>query len=554
MTQVPRLLGNGRRRSAAFVALTGIGQAVAAGVAAFATRAIFAALHDPMADLPIGPLLALFLAGLGVAGLVWLERVTAERLGQDYAIALRQRIFSHLTRMPASAVANKRQGALALRFVGDLSAARNWVGLGLSRLIVAAVVLPGAAIVLFLLNPIFAAVALVPLLVAAAAMGAVAAAVAPTHRRLRRRRANLAIDMMERVAAGPELRLLGRVQSELKRLKRRAGEVRDAAVRRVTYAAGLRAVPDVGTAAAGALVLLAAAVTGTPAAEAAAALAVLGILARPMRALASVWDRRCAWRIAREKIERLLSMPTLKRVSPTPQSDMGPVAVTFEKVSKGLLQSFYGTAAAGAKVAIYGRNGVGKSTCLALAAGLEEADSGRVLIGGADLQDVRGRTGTFYVGPHSPMLQGSLRRALTLGLKRRPDDTEVDAVGRSFGLGRLFDAAEGLDLRIAEGGRNLSSGEVRRVQLVRAALSEPRLLLLDEPESGLDAAGRAALWRLVKQTTATVLVATADVSQAPRFDLLWYLENGRLRHQGAVQDLRARLGTGTSVGWWANVA
>ena len=541
VTQVPAVFGEGRARGVVLVTASAVGQALAAGVAAFATRDIFAALHHGDGGIPVLSLLFLFLAGAAVAGLRVFGRVVAERLGQDYAISVRRSLFRHLTRMPSGAVAKRRTGALALRFVGDLATARNWVALGVTGAISAAIVIPGAAIVLAALNPALAAATAAPLLVAIAIMAAGAPLLGPIHRQFRKRRANLAIDMMERVSTAPELLLMGRDKIELENLERRGRDLRLAAVERAGAAACLRSLPEFGTAAAAAALLWVAFVSGAAPAEAAGALAVLGILVQPMRDLANVWDRRCAWRIAREKLENVLSSPPLEFSNDTqaPRRD-GPARVAFKGVWKGELSGFDATLEPGRKVAILGPTGAGKSTCLALAAGLEQAERGAVEFDGVDIRALplaERQRAVVYIGPRSPILQGSLRRALTLGIAPRPDDAAIEAAARAFGLGGVLDRLGGLEARISAGGHNLSSGEARRVHIVRAALGRPRLLLLDEADGALDAAGREAVRQIVRSTAATTLQVTHDLHLARSAEVLWYIEGGALAAQGAPDDL-----------------
>ena len=69
-----------------------------------------------------------------------------------------------------------------------------------------------------------------------------------------------------------------------------------------------------------------------------------------------------------------------------------------------------------------------------------------------------------YVGPRSPILQGSLRRALTLGVSPRPDDDTIHAMAARFGLGALIERLGGLGGRVGESGRTLSDGSIRRIR------------------------------------------------------------------------------------------
>lgn len=218
MSRLPRITGDGRTRGLAGIVALAVGQAVAAGVAAFATRDVFAALGDSATALPVLALVFIAAAGLAIAVLRYAERVVAERVGQDYVAALRLLLFRHLTRVSARDLAQRRNGALSLRFVGDLSAVRSWVSLGLARLISALIVLPAATGVLFLLNPAFGIAAAVPIALGLLMMALFGRQLGPAHKRLRSRRARLAADMSERIPHAPELRLLGRVRTETRHL------------------------------------------------------------------------------------------------------------------------------------------------------------------------------------------------------------------------------------------------------------------------------------------------------------------------------------------------
>jgi ABC-type multidrug transport system fused ATPase/permease subunit len=545
MNHLPSITGQGRGRGIALISLLALGQAAAAGVAAFATRDVFLAFRDASDALPLAALAMIAAAGLVIAGLRVGERVVAERVGQAYAAALRLRLFNHLTRMSARDVASRRSGGLAMRFVGDLAAVRGWVSLGIARLVSAAIVLPIAGGVLFLLNPDLGWAATAPIVIGLLVMALAGPRLGPAHRRLRERRARLAADMSERIPHAPELRLLGRLDTERRHLLRRTERLVESAMTRARGAALLRAIPDAVSGIAAAAVFLAALNSGAAGAEAAAALAMLGLVLQPMRDLAGVWDRQRAWVAARDKCDALLSTPTLRRprgkgTDPVPDA---PPAVCFSSVSAGRLVGVDITAPAGAAIAIVGGNGAGKSTLLGLAAGLEQPRDGAVTIGqrpAAGLTALERRRLVALVGTRSPILAGSLRRALTMGGAQRPDDAEILAEAGRFGLDHVIERLGGLDGRVAEGGRNLSAGEARRILLTRAALARPRLMLLDEPDDALDADGPALVEQLVRGGGATVLMVTHNPELARRMDLAWCVEDGRIIDSGPPDVVLAR--------------
>ncbi len=547
--RLPRISGEGRRPGILLVAVLALGQAAAAGIAAFATHDVFAAFRQAAgreneAGLPLLALGLILAAGFAIAGLRVAERLVAERVGQSYAASLREKLFKHLSRMSARTLSARRKGALSMRFVGDLAAVRGWVSLGVARLISAAIVLPVTGSVLYLLNPDLAKAAALPIVLGLLIMACIGPRLGPAHRRLRARRARLAADMSERAPHAPELRLLGRSEIETQHLRKRTEKLIASALERARGAALLAAVPDAVSGLAAAAVFFTALRSGATGADAAGAMAAVGLLIQPIRDLAGVWDRQRAWAAARDKCEAMLATPKLetaraKQAQPLPPR---PQALVFSEVSAGLLNRISVTAPAGRKIAIIGGNGAGKSTLLGLAAGLEQPEQGAVLFGDVKPTGLRAaerRRLLALVGKDSPILAGSLRRALTMGVPERPGDAAILAQVETFGLREALDRLGGLDGKVAEAGRKLSAGELRRLLLARAALAAPKLLLLDEPDDALDTDGPALIEDLVRANDATALIITHDLSLAARMDEIWYLEDGRLLESGPVAALLA---------------
>jgi len=509
MSGVPSLLGGGRGVQIGAVALAGIAQAAATAAAAFATRDLFAALHAGGAA-PLAALALLLAGGTVVALARVLERTVAEWLGHGYASALRHALYRHLSSASASAIARRRSGALGLRFVGDLAAARDWVGLGLTRLLSSLFVVPGAALALWVLNPALASAALPPLALSLLIMVAASPFVERLHRRLRARRARIAVSMMERVAVAAELDLMGRTPKELLRLRRDSDELRGRATARRLLGTTLRAIPEIGAAVAGAALIWQASRLGAPAADVAGMLAALAILVVPLRELGDVWDRRCAWHVAREKCGNVFAMPTVRArranggsPSARPPNEPGALSLALRGLScegPDRDRRIELSVGAGETVFLSGGSGAGKSTLLRTIAGLDAPRAGEVVHGdGTSVPTV------VFVSPRSPILQGSLRRALTLGLAPRPDDERIARAARRFALATLLERPDGLDARVGEGGRTLSDGERLRLHLARAALARPQLLVLDLPDIA-DPRSRAAVQRLLADVDATVLL------------------------------------------------
>lgn len=537
MSAMPKLLDRGRTGGVVTIIALALGQAASTGIAAFATRDVFAAFRDAASGVPVIALALVACAGLSIAVMRYRERVIAERVGQDYVAALRVQLFQHLAQVSARDIAQRRAGALSLRFVGDLSAVRNWVSLGLTRLISSLIVLPLATLALFVLNPHLGVAAAIPIAIGLAAMALAGPRLGPAHKKLRSRRARLAADMSERVPHAPELRLLGRVKTETRHIVKRTENLIDAALERARGAALLRAIPDAVSGVAAASVFVAALASGAAAAEAAGALAAVGLMIQPLRDLAGVWDRHRAWTVARDKCSTLLAVPKLASRISEDMSDLEnvPQSLAFKSAGAGNLSSIDTIARPGRKIAIIGPNGAGKSTLLSLAAGLECPERGEVLLGErktVELSTSERRKLIAYIGTRSPILAGSLRRALTMGVDGDREDETILRCAEKFGLGHVVERLGGLTGKVSEAGRNLSAGEIRRVLLTRAALSASSLLLLDEPDDALDQDGPALVEELVFETPATTLMITHNQDLARRMDEVWIVDDGRLVASG----------------------
>lgn len=171
----------------------------------------------------------------------------------------------------------------------------------------------------------------------------------------------------------------------------------------------------------------------------------------------------------------------------------------------------------GAAVALIGPNGSGKSTLLRGLLGLAERTAGRATVLGEPPERARGRVGTLpQADTRDTSLPISLRQAVTMGLYRgRGPLRPIGRAGRRAVTEAL--ARVGLDGLAHRRFGELSGGQQQRGILARALVSNPQLLLLDEPFNGLDRENRDTLLELVRELTAegrTVLVSTHDLEIA----------------------------------------
>lgn len=504
---LPGLLGHGRQRGLLAVSALTLAQGVGAGAAAFATRGLFEALHGPSV-LPFSLLVTLAASGVLIAVARVSARVTGERLGQSYARDIRLALFEHAAGMSASDVAARRSGYMSLRFVGDMTAFRNWIGLGLPRLVAGMILIPMALAVLWMLAPIFA-LATLPLVIATiGTIGFGGFHLRPLHRRLRARRARIAVDMAERMPLAPELDHLGRRRIEANRLDRKIDWMVRAAIARIRLAEALKAIPDILAGLAAMSIILSGHRSGATPGVIAGGLAAFGLMIMPLRDLATVWNLHSAWRSAAIKAESALSRRQRRPHAETRALPRGPIAIAISDFELPSGNRFALDLEAGGK-AVLDLNERDAAILFDALRGLEDVPDGRIGFSGICLGHISRdslRRRVVAITPEPPVLRGSLRRALTLGVSRRKDDAHIETLVKEAGLAGAVSRLGGLDGKLTEGGRNLSFSERMLVSLTRAMQLRPGLILVDGRIGSLENAARQNITGWLSRSGATLLL------------------------------------------------
>lgn len=256
-------------------------------------------------------------------------------------------------------------------------------------------------------------------------------------------------------------------------------------------------------------------------------------------------DRLMAQPVEREHGKRYVERPdisgrvALREVSfayPAQGSDEPPVVI------KGVNLGFE----PGERVAILGRIGSGKSTVLRLLAGLYRPTEGMVEADGIDLRqidpaDFRARVGFLAQDPR--LFKGTLRDNVLL---ERPaaDPARLGEIARLTGLDRLVSThPKGWDLPVGEAGHLLSGGQRQLVALARCLLTRPRILLMDEPTSSMDAQSELAFLRQLKGAIGdcTLVVVTHRPAVLELVDRIVVVDGGRVVMDGPRAQVLAAL-------------
>jgi len=468
---------------------------------------------------------ALLAAAVCGAWLRGRERVAAEVLGQSVTHELRQKMFDRLLAVSPGYLRNRRRGATIVRFVGDLQAIRRWVSLGAARLVVSGTTLLVCTIALAWLAPVLGALVGLVLVAFSAIVMLFAQPLEQANRDVRRHRGQLANFVTEQVAAQEVTRLHRRQRAERRRLERRSRRLGSMLIERARYLGRLDAATYAATALLTASLIALADLARTRAFSPdaiVATLVVVALLSPSLRELARVFEYRQAATVALDRIADFFGWPRANAgrsgiALREPRGD-----IEYDRVWLSEREpAFTHRIASGEHVALTGDNGVGKSTLLAVTAGLLEPQRGTIRIGNQLLVAASRESVHRHIALVSlelPLVRASLLRNLIYHRNAVADGALERVIGLC-GLEPIIARLEhGLESRIAEGGRNLSQGERQRVALARALMSAPSVLLLDEIDAHLDADSRDALIRVIREFNGTVLAVTHDATLLDAFD------------------------------------
>ena len=280
-----------------------------------------------------------------------------------------------------------------------------------------------------------------------------------------------------------------------------------------------------------------------------AATILLGRALAPVETLVAGWrslvDARSAWR----RLDQLLKdTPASERHTelPAPKGKLEVEKLVFGLKDKAILRSVSFKLESGEALALVGPSASGKSTLARLLIGVWKPLAGAVRLDGADVS----AWPRAALGPHIGYLPQDVELfggtvAENIARLGEPDSAEVvRAAQRAHVHDLILRLSKGYDTEIGEGGQALSPGQRQRIALARALYGNPRLVVLDEPNSDLDSEGEEALLRTLqglKNDGVTIVIIAHRPSLLRGADKMLVLREGMVDRYGARTEVMERI-------------
>jgi ATP-binding cassette subfamily B protein len=278
--------------------------------------------------------------------------------------------------------------------------------------------------------------------------------------------------------------------------------------------------------------------------------AYLGLFLSPLWALSRQANQIGKSLVSGERIIELLGAePTVKESPDARPAPPFAGHVAFEEVhfayedeAGEVLRGMDFEVEVGSRVALVGVSGAGKTTVTSLIARLYDPQRGSVLVDGEDIRQftLKSLRGQIAFLPQEPMLfRATVAENIAYGRSGATRE-EIERAAELAGAdGFIRELPEGYDTVLSERGESLSGGQRQRVSIARAMLREGPILILDEPQAGLDAEAAVAVeesWRALTEGRTTFVIAH-ELRLVRSVDRILVIEDGRVAEAGTHEDL-----------------
>ncbi len=498
--------------------------------------------------------IAIVVAGLARLGLSAARRLVAGRVSLDVEVDLRGHLYGALQSLELAFFDRQQTGQLMSRATVDLQAVRFFLGYGLVFIAQSILTIALAAVAMFLLQPPLAALALAPVPFVVVIAWAYGRRSRPALQEAQQRIAELTAEAEENVSGVRVVKAFAQEDRQLARFEHSVARVFDqqmvANLIQARYTPLISFLPNLGLA----LILL---VGGRDVIHGSLTIgsftafyAYLLMLISPMRTLGYMLSAAQRATASGARIFQVLDRaPRITSPENAPALPEGPgrvslrdVSLTFDGSAHPALKNVDLEIEPGRTVALVGAMGSGKTALVSLLPRLYEATEGSVRIDGADVRSVALdslRKAVALVTDDPFLFSATIHDNIAYA---RPDATreEVEQAAEVAQAASFIERLpKGYDTLVGERGLTLSGGQRQRIAIARAVLADPRILVLDDATSSVDASTEQEIKRALGEVMAgrTTFVIAHRLSTIALADEIVVLEHGEVAAHGTHDEL-----------------
>ncbi|MEP6952740.1 MAG: ABC transporter ATP-binding protein [Solirubrobacteraceae bacterium] len=501
-------------------------------------------------DEPALTTLAIAVLGAGLLRLLLTvaRRLLAGRVSLGVELDLRERMYGHLLSLELSFFDRQQTGQLMSRATVDLQSVRFFLGYGLIFMMQSALTIVLAAVAMLVVQPGLALISLLPVPIVVAIAFRYGRRSRPALQEVQQRIAELTADVEENVSGVRVVKAFAREDRQLARFRDQVGRVFDQAMistrLQAFYNPFIGFLPQIGLAAilffGGRQVINGSLTIG----QFSAFYAYLLMLLSPMRTLgislglaqrATAAGARVYQILDREP--QIVAAPGAGPLPPgSGRVELRGVSLEYDPEQPAPRPALHDVSLdvpAGRTVALVGSTGSGKTTLVNLIPRLYDATAGAVLVDGTDVRDVDPASlrSQIAVVDDDPFLFSD---TVAANIAYARADATAEEIERAARRAQAHDFIErlpdGYDTRVGERGLTLSGGQRQRLAIARAFLADPRILILDDATSSVDASTEQEIKQALRDVMQgrTTFVIAHRLSTISLADLIVVLEGGRL--------------------------